>query len=67
MSRADTKQTLLDVAEVAQILRVPRSWIYGRVHSSSLPFRHLKVGVYLRFLKSDVEAFIEKQLVSKNT
>jgi len=67
MMKTTTTEPLLNVDEVAQILRVPRSWIYGRVHSSSLPFRHLKVGVYLRFLKSDVEDFIEKQLREEKT
>jgi len=66
MKQADNKQTLLDVGEVAEILKVPRSWIYGRVHSNNLPFPHLKVGTYLRFRVEDIEAFIEKQLVSKN-
>jgi len=66
MKQVDTKQTLLNVNEVAEVLKVPRSWIYGRVHSKNLPFPHLKVGTYLRFRLEDIEAFIEKQLVSKN-
>ena len=67
MKQADNKQTLLDVEEVAEVLKVPRSWIYGRIHSSSLPFRYLKVGVYVSFLKSDIEDYIQGQLISKNT
>jgi len=67
MGQVDTKQTLLDVKEVAEILGVATSWLYGRIHSSSLPFRYPKVGVYVRFLKSDVDDYIQGQLISKNT
>ncbi len=63
MKQADTKQqTLLNVEEVAETLRVPKSWLYGRVHSKNLPFPHLKVGSYLRFREEDIQDFIEKQL-----
>ena len=59
--QVDTEQ-LLNVEEVAEILKVPKSWLYGRVHSKNLPFPHLKVGSYLRFRLEDIEAYIGKQI-----
>ena len=56
------KSRLLTVKQVAERLQVPRSWIYGRIHARILPFRHCKIGLYLRFLEDDLEQFIEDQL-----
>lgn len=47
---------LLDATEVAQILRVPRSWIYS--HLSELPV--IRLGRYVRFRRSEIERFLEK-------
>ena len=62
MSSKTVKEPLLNVEEVAEVLKVPKSWLYGRVHSKNLPFPHLKVGSYLRFGEEDIQDFIEKQL-----
>jgi len=48
-------QVLLDVAEVAHILRVPRSWVYS--HLSELPA--IRLGRYVRFKRSEIERFLE--------
>ena len=48
---------LLDATEVAQILRVPRSWIYS--HLSELPV--IRLGRYVRFRRSEIEHFLEKR------
>jgi excisionase family DNA binding protein len=48
---------LLDATEVAQILRVPRSWIYS--HLSELPV--IRLGRYVRFRRSEIERFLEKR------
>jgi excisionase family DNA binding protein len=48
---------LLDAGEVAQILRVPRSWVYG--HLSELPV--IRLGRYVRFRRSEIECFLEKR------
>jgi len=48
---------LLDAGEVAQILRVPRSWIYS--HLSELPV--IRLGRYVRFRRSEIERFLEKR------
>ena len=54
---------LLTTAEVAELLKVPKSWIYQGISNGSLPFRHCKVGRhFVRFLQSDVAEYIEQQL-----
>lgn len=53
-------EKLLAVREVAELLSVPPSWIYERTRrrgATRLP--HLKVGKYVRFRLSDVEAYLE--------
>ncbi len=51
---------LLTVAEVAELLKVPRSWVYERCREG-LPSRlpHIKLGKYVRFMRSDVLAYVE--------
>ena len=50
-------QVLLTADEVAQILRVPRSWVYG--HLSELPA--IRLGRYVRFKRSEIDAFLGKR------
>ena len=55
-------EELLTVDEVAALLKVPRSWIYQHVRKAGpdrLP--HVKLGKYLRFVETDVRAFIERK------
>jgi excisionase family DNA binding protein len=52
-------EKLLTVGEVAELLKVPRSWIYERTRRDGpeiIP--HFKVGKYLRFRPRDLEAFL---------
>jgi excisionase family DNA binding protein len=53
--RADA--ILLDAGEVAQILRLPRSWVYS--HLKELPA--IRLGRYVRFRRSDIERFLEQR------
>jgi excisionase family DNA binding protein len=48
---------LLTADEVAQILRVPRSWVYS--HLSDLPV--IRLGRYVRFRRSEINGFLEKR------
>ncbi len=48
---------LLTADEVAQILRVPRSWVYS--HLSELPV--IRLGRYVRFRRSEIDGFLEKR------
>lgn len=59
---ADDREMLLTPDEVAVWLKVPRSWLYGRIHSRNLPFAMIKVGRYVRFPARAVEEFVENQL-----
>jgi excisionase family DNA binding protein len=48
---------LLDAGEVAQILRVPRSWVYS--HLKELPA--IRLGRYVRFRRSEIERFLNQR------
>ncbi|HZT69088.1 MAG TPA: helix-turn-helix domain-containing protein [Terriglobia bacterium] len=53
-------ERLLTVREVAELLSVPRTWVYERTRQrgvNRLP--HLKMGKYVRFRLSDVQAYLE--------
>jgi len=50
-------QILLTVDELAEILRVPRSWIYS--HQDQLPT--VRLGRYVRFKRSEIESFLDQQ------
>ncbi len=55
------RKRLLTVEEVADMLQVPKSWIYERTRrrgQEQLP--HLKVGKYLRFEECTVREFLER-------
>ena len=56
---------LLTVEEVAELLQVPRSWVYERTRRRGLErLPHLKLGKYLRFEEGAVREFLERQKVS---
>jgi excisionase family DNA binding protein len=48
---------LLTAHEVAQILRVPKSWVYS--HLRDLPV--IRLGRYVRFRRSEIDGFLEKR------
>jgi excisionase family DNA binding protein len=53
---------LLTVEEVAEILRVPASWVYGRTRLRSRDrIPGFRLGKYWRFRETDVRAWIEKR------
>ena len=62
-SDASTKsalsEPLLDAIDAATLLSVKPSWVYEAVRSGRLP--HLKVGRHIRFLRSDLEAWVVDQ------
>ncbi len=51
-----SEEILLTADEVAQILRVPRSWVYS--HLGDLPV--IRLGRYIRFKRSDIDEFLTK-------
>ncbi len=51
---------LLDVHEVAELLQVPVSWVYGRVRKrSSKRLPGYRLGKYWRFRKDEVLAWVD--------
>lgn len=49
-------EPLLDAAAAARLLSVRPSWVYEAVREGRLP--HLKVGRHVRFLRTDLEAWV---------
>ena len=61
-SDAQKLDRLWTVEEVADLFRVPPSWVYDRTRrrgQEQLP--HLKLGKYLRFQEYAVREFLERQ------
>lgn len=53
---------LITINEMAEFLRVPKSWIYARTRETvpdSIP--RVKVGKYVRFVKNEVMAWLKRQ------
>lgn len=59
---------LLTVEDVAELLQVPKSWVYERTRRRGLEqLPHLKVGKYLRFEECTVREFLERLKVGAPT
>ena len=53
-------EALLTVHEVAELLRVPISWVYERTRRRGIErLPHMKIGKYLRFRLREVELYVE--------
>jgi excisionase family DNA binding protein len=53
---------LMTVREVAELLRVPSSWVYERTRRRGMEqLPHFKIGKYLRFEESALAEFIRRQ------
>lgn len=52
-------EPLLTPGDAAKLLSVKTSWIYESVRASRLPC--VRVGRHLRFLRSDLEAWVREQ------
>ncbi len=62
---AESQETLLTVQDVAEILKVPLSWVYEHTRRNGpgrLP--HIKVGKYVRFLNVDISRYVEEMRAS---
>ena len=52
---------LLTVAEVAELLKVPVSWVYERTRRRGVErIPHLKLGKYLRFHACEVREWLQR-------
>lgn len=56
MAQRPLDEPLLDAAATARLLSVRPSWVYEAVREGRLP--HLKVGRHVRFLRTDLEAWV---------
>ncbi len=59
-------QELLTIIEMAEKLRVPKSWLYSRTRETgpgTIP--RVKVGKYIRFIESEVMDWLKKQNQAK--
>jgi excisionase family DNA binding protein len=52
-------EPFVDVAAIADLLQVSRSWVYENAAHGNLP--HYRVGRYLRFKTSEVVAWVGEQ------
>lgn len=55
-------QNLLTVEELAEMLRVPKSWVYSRTRETgpeAIP--RVKVGKYIRFVEADVMDWLKSK------
>jgi len=57
-----SKCELFTVQQVAELLQVPASWVYGRLRKRSLEkLPGYRLGKYWRFDKQEVLAWLEQQ------
>ena len=55
-------ETLLTVKEVAELLRVPVSWVYDRARRRSLDrLPAMRLGKYWRFRQEEIVAWLRRQ------
>jgi excisionase family DNA binding protein len=60
------KAELLTVQQVAELLQVPVSWVYGRMRKRSLErFPGYRLGKYWRFDKEEVLSWLAQQRRSR--
>ena len=57
-----SRAQLLNIAEVAELLKVPESWVYDRTRRRSADrIPGFRLGKYWRFREADVLAWLERQ------
>lgn len=55
-------QDLLTIDEMAEVLKVPKSWIYSRTRETGAgTIPRLKIGKYLRFVEADVMEWLKRK------
>lgn len=53
------QRRLVTVKELAELLRVPISWVYGRTRQGQEAIPHVKLGAYVRFDPEEVINFFK--------
>ena len=60
------KTELLTVQQVAELLQVPSSWVYGRMRKRTLErLPAYRLGKYWRFDKSELLAWVSRQRTNR--
>jgi excisionase family DNA binding protein len=54
--QANGSEPLLTAEETAELLSVPKSWVYAETRAGRIP--HLKLGRYYRYSRRSLEAFV---------
>ena len=54
-------ESTVGVAEAAKVLGVPKSWVYARIEGPDCDLPHYRMGRYLRFYASELQALIDTQ------
>jgi excisionase family DNA binding protein len=52
-------ERLLSIDQLAAATNLPKSWLYSRAESGTIP--HFKLGRYLRFKLSEIEPWLAAQ------
>jgi excisionase family DNA binding protein len=67
LALSQEQNELLTVKEVAELLRVPVSWVYDRTRRRSLDrLPGIRLGKYWRFRQAEVLAWVESQRERSN-
>jgi len=67
LALAQERYELLTVKEVAELLRVPVSWVYDRTRKRSLDrLPGIRLGKYWRFRQGEVLGWVESQRERSN-
>lgn len=66
MTSVPQNSELLTVHQVAELLQVPVSWVYGRMRKRSLErLPAYRLGKYWRFDRNEVLAWVERHQVNR--
>ena len=55
---------LLTVTELAQNTRTKKSWWYQQISAGKCPIPFAKIGHFVRFRQSDVDAYLQRQFAA---
>jgi excisionase family DNA binding protein len=62
VGRDNESEKLLTIQQVADLLHVPVSWVYGRTRKRSLErLPGIRLGKYWRFRQEEIHAWVESQ------
>jgi len=66
MTTVSEQHELLTVRQVAELLQVPVSWVYGRLRKRSLEkLPGYRLGKYWRFDRNEVLAWVARHQISR--